>query len=146
MAKDNLLAVSQETRREIVDLRGQRINRLQEENDAVNDAQANLQVTRMREQVAVQKDEDIKAEMHELIDHLNGLTEKPQFLLDKLSRLGAEQLVTYRERQAQSEIVRQRQRELTDAQARLSIAQMDLQASDRDVRDIDAQIRELQGH
>jgi len=96
-----------------------------------------------REQVAVQKDEDIKAKMQDLRDHLNGPTEKPQFLHDKLSRLGEEQLITYRERIAHGEIVRQRQRELTDAQTRLSVAQMDLQASDKDVREIDAQIQEV---
>jgi hypothetical protein len=144
MANEKLLATLQETRREIVDLRGQRINRLQEGNDAVNDAQTNLQVARNREQVDIQKDEDIKAKMRELTDHLNGLTEKPQFLLDKLSRLGVEQLATYRTRQAQSEIVRARQRELTDAQTQLAVAQINLQASDNDVAAIDAQIREVQ--
>ncbi len=84
--------------------------------------------------------------MRELTDHLNGLTEKPQFLHDKLSRLGTEQLETYRERQAHGEIVRQRQHELTEAQTALSIAQLDLQASDKDVAAIDAQIREVQGY
>jgi hypothetical protein len=146
MANEKLLATLQETRREIVDLRGQRINRLQEQTDAANDAQTNLQVARNREQVATRQDEDIKAKMRELTDHLNGLTEKPQFLLDKITRLGAEQLATYRERRDQGEIVRERQRELTDAQTRLSIAQMDLQASDKDVRDMDAQIREVQNY
>jgi hypothetical protein len=84
--------------------------------------------------------------MRELTDHMNCLTHKPQFLHDKLSRLGAEQVVTYRERQAQNEIVRERQRELTDAQTKHAVAQINLQASDKDVRDMDAQIQEVQGY
>jgi hypothetical protein len=108
MHNEKLLATLQETWREIVDLRGQRINRLQERNDAVNDAQTNLQVARNREQVAIQKDEDAKTKIRELTDHLNGLTDKPQFLLEKVGRLGEEQFETYRERQSQDEITRQR--------------------------------------
>ena len=41
---------------------------------------------------------------------------------------------------------RQRQRELTDAQTQLAVAQMNLQANDKDVVAIDAQIREVQGY
>jgi hypothetical protein len=144
MPNDKLLAALLETRREIVDLRGQRINRLQEWNDAVNDAQTNLQVARNREQIAIQKDEDLKTKIRELTNHLNGLTDKPQFLLEKVGRLGDEQFKTYRERQSQDEITQQRQRELTDAQTQHAVAQMNLQASDKDVHDIDAQIQELQ--
>jgi chromosome segregation ATPase len=146
MPNDKLLATLQETRLEIVDRRGQRINRLQEQNGAINDARTNLQIAQNRAQVAVRKDEDIKGKMRELTNHLNGLTDKPQFFLDKLTRLGAEQLETYRERQAQGEIVRQCQPAFTDAQTRLSIAQTDLEASDKDVGGIDAQIREVQGY
>jgi hypothetical protein len=144
MHNDKLLATLEETRREIVEERGRRIDYLQVQSDAVNDAKIGLQRAQNQERFAIQKDEDIKAKMQELTNHLNGLTDKPQFLLDKVSRLGTEQPGTYRERQAQSEIVRQRQRELMDAQTRLSIAQMDLQASDKDVAVIDVQIREVQ--
>jgi len=146
MPNEKLLATLQETRRDIVDLRGQRIDRLQGANDAVNDERANLQMAQTRAQIAVRKDEDIKAKMDELKNHLNGLTEKPQYMLDKLIRLGADQLGTYRERQAENEIVRQRQRELADAETRLSIAQTELQRSDNDVHDIDARIREVQSN
>jgi hypothetical protein len=146
MANEKRLAILQETRRDIVDLRGQRINRLQEQNDAVNDALGNLKTAQNREQIAVQQDEDVKTKMRELTDHLNGLIDKPQFLHDKLTRLGSEQFETYRLRKAQSELVRQRQREHTDAETRLSIARMELEASDKDVREIDAQIREVQGY
>jgi len=52
----------------------------------------------------------------------------------------------YCERQSQGEIIRQRQRELTDAQTQLAVAQMNLQANDKDVVAIDAQIREVQGY
>jgi len=146
MPNEKLLATLQETRRDIVDLRGQRIDRLQGANDAVNDERANLQMAQTRAQIAVRKDEDIKAKMDELKNHLNGLTEKPQYMLDKLIRLGADQLGTYRERQAENEIVRQRQRELADAETRLSIAQTELQRSDNDVHEIDARIREVQSN
>lgn len=67
-------------------------------------------------------------------------------MVDKLTRLGADQLETFRERRAETEIIQRRQRELSDAEARLSLAQAELEASDKDVRDIDAQIREVQGY
>ena len=41
---------------------------------------------------------------------------------------------------------RQRQRELTDAQTQLAVAQMICRPDDKDVVAIDAQIRELQGY
>jgi hypothetical protein len=112
----------------------------------VNGATTNLQVARNREQIAVTKDEDLKTKMRELTDHLNGLIDKPQVLIDKITRLGSEQLQTYRERRDHGEIVRQRQRELTDAQTALSIAQTEFDASNKDMAAIDAQIREVQGY
>jgi hypothetical protein len=63
-----------------------------------------------------------------------------------MAELGEEQFHTYRERESQGEITRQRLRELADAQAQLAIAQINLQASDKDVHDIDKQIREVQGY
>ena len=66
-------------------------------------------------------------------------------MLDKLSGLEAEHLETYRERVAATEITRQRQRQLNNAETRLSVAQEDLDASAKDLAEIDAQIREVQG-
>ena len=43
------------------------------------------------------------------------------------------------------ELLRQRERELEESRTRLSLAIADLEASDKDVRAIDAQIREVQG-
>jgi hypothetical protein len=115
MPKEKLSATFQETRREIVKLRNERLGRLQEQTDALNNAEANLKIAQNREQIAVTKDEDLKGKIRELTNHLNGLIDKPQ-VLRKVTRLGAEQLETYRERCSQEEIVRTRQRELTDAQ------------------------------
>jgi hypothetical protein len=58
----------------------------------------------------------------------------------------AEANVTVARNHQDEELVRQRERELEESQARLSLAIADLEASDKDVRYIDAQIREPQGY
>jgi hypothetical protein len=72
------------------------------------------------------------------------MTEKPQYLMDKVTRLQTDQLQTYRARVAASEIVQGRQTEVTDAERRHTMAQMDMQQIDKDIADIDARIREAQ--
>lgn len=64
--------------------------------------------------------------------------------MDKVTRLQTDQLQTYRARVAASEIVQGRQTEVTDAERRHTMAQMDMQQIDKDIADIDARIREAQ--
>ncbi len=64
------------------------------------------------------------AKMDELRNHLNGLINKPQSLVEKLDSLGADQVQTYRQRQAAGEITRQGKRDLDDAETPRSIAEL----------------------
>jgi len=145
MANEELLATLQETRREIVEERGRRGGRLQVAQSILEELRINLRRAQDEERIAVQEDEDAKEKQRALTDCITGLVDKPQYLLDKLARLGAEQLETYRKRVAATEITRQRQRELNNSETRLSVAQEDLNASDKGLAEIDAQIREVQG-
>jgi hypothetical protein len=146
MPNEKLLATYQETRNEIVQERGVRMGRSSDAEALLNDARLNLQQAQGKERLAVQADEDVKEKMRVLTDSLNGMTEKPQYLLDKVSNLGAEQLQTFRKRQAATEITRNRQREITEAQTALAVAQADMQAIDKDVADIDSKIREVRSY
>jgi len=82
-------AALQETRREVVELQAARRARLQEQTEALNNAEADLTIARSRQD---------------------------------------------------EELLRQREREREESRMRLSLAIADLEASERDVRDIDAQI------
>jgi hypothetical protein len=55
----------------------------------------------------------------------------------------AEANLTIARNHEDEELVRQRERELEESRARLSLAIVDLEASDKEMRDIDAQIREV---
>jgi hypothetical protein len=88
-------AALQEARREIVEQRAALSARLQEQTDAVNNAEADLTIAH------------------------NHQDEK---------------------------LVRQRERQREESRTRLSIAIADLEASDKDVRDIDTLLREAPGY
>jgi hypothetical protein len=146
MANEKLLAKLQETRHEIVEEWGRRSGRLQIMQSILEEARRNLRRAQDDERITVLEDEDVKEKRRVLTKSITGLIDKPQYLLDKLSRLEAEQLETYRKRVAATEITRQRQRRLDNAETRLSVFQEDLNTSDRDLAEIDAQIRVVQGH
>ena len=88
-------AALQEARREIVEQRAARSARLQEQTDAVNNAEADLTIARSHQD---------------------------------------------------EKLVRQREREREESRTRLSLAIADLEASDKDVRDIDTLLREAPGY
>ena len=85
-------------------------------------------------------DDQIQGEMKALRDHLNGQIEKPQVLIEKLNRLGAAQLDTYRKRRDASEITRSRQQELSEAKIELVVAQKNIETLSAQIQDINAQI------
>jgi DNA repair exonuclease SbcCD ATPase subunit len=91
--------------------------------NAVEFVRANLQVAKDRKQRAIYEDEQLKKKQKELIVYMNGLREKPQALIDEINAVAANQVETYVKRQAAAEIVRQRQRELAEADARLTLAE-----------------------
>jgi chromosome segregation ATPase len=145
MANEKLLATLQEIRHEIVEEWGRRSGRLQVMQSILEEARINLRRAQDEERIAVQADEDVKQKRRVLTKSITGLVDKPQYLLDQSSRLEAEQLETYRKRVAATEITRQRQRRFDNAETRLSVFREDLNTSDRDLAEIDAQIREVQG-
>ncbi len=113
---------------------------------ACDDARFSLRRAQEQERVAPEQDQDVIAKMDKLRNHLNGLTDKPQSLMEKLDSLGADQVQTYRQRQAAGETKRRCQQEATDAETRLQIAQADLKKVDQDLVELDAQIRNVQGY
>ena len=78
-------------------------------------------------------------------NYIHGLSDKPQSLLAKLTRLGGEQLETFRKRRRAGEIAQLRQQAVTDLETKLVPAQQDMQAIDKDVKEIDARIQDVQG-
>jgi ethanolamine utilization cobalamin adenosyltransferase len=144
MPNEKLVSTLRETRNEIVYERYARMGRLDKAQRILEDSRLNLKQAQDQERVAVQADEDVKEKQRVLIDSLNGMSEKPQYLLDKIGRLQGEQLTTYRARQIAQEIARSRQREVTQAETALAVAQMDMQAIDKDIADIDSKIQEAQ--
>src|SRR5208337_1128110 len=135
MANDKLLAMLQETRNEIVRERNARIERRQQAHLILDDARENLRRAQDKARAAAQADEDVKEKQRILVDSLNGMTEKPQYLMDKVTRLQAEQLQTYRARMAAHEIDRARQTEVTNAERDYAIAQKNIEQSDKDIAD-----------
>ena len=91
--------------------------------NAVDCARTTLQAAKHRKQRAIYEDEQLKKKQKDLIDYMNGLREKPQALIDEINALAANQVETHVKRQAAAEIVRQRQRELAEADARLTLAE-----------------------
>ncbi len=146
MANDELIADLQRVREEIVKKRGKCLGEVDSHRQAVEQAKDNLRRGQEQERRAVQKDEDTKAEQKRLIDHLNGLIAKPQVLLERVDKLGQDQLGTYRERKSASEITRQRQRELEEANRELALAELDQKKIEGDLADVDVQIQQVRGY
>jgi chromosome segregation ATPase len=91
--------------------------------NAVEAARENLQVAKNRKQRVIYEDKQLKTKQKELIVYINGLTDKPQALIDEINALAANQVETYVKHQAATEIVRQRHRELAEADTRLALAE-----------------------
>lgn len=123
MQRNTVLATLNEVLRELTEKQEQSNSTVVDYRNAVESAHANLQVAKDGQKRAIYEDEQLKKKQKELIDYINGLTEKPQALVDKINTLGANQVETYMKRQAAAEIVRQRQRELANAETHLAFAQ-----------------------
>lgn len=145
MANEKLLATLNETRSELVLERVARIERLHKAQCVLNDARINLRSAQSDEQAAIHADESAKEKVRVLTDSLNGMGEKPQYLIEKLGRLQADQLGTYRDRKMLGDISRLRQREMTGAETQVAVAQTELDSITKDITDIDAKIRSEQG-
>lgn len=146
MGNDSLLATFNETRHEIVAKRNACLGRLQPAQTGCDDARFALKRAQQQEHEAIQQDQAVIAKMDQLRNHLNGMTDKPHSLIEKLNSLGADQLLTYRQRQTAGEMTRRRQRELTDAETRRDTALADLKKVEQDLAELDAQIRDVRGY
>src|SRR5216683_2415651 len=99
MPNEKLLATLRETRNEIVYERYDRSRRLDKAQMILEEARSYLTQAQNKDRIAVQADEDVKEKQRVLTDSLNGMTVKPQYLLDKVGRLQGEQRDTSRLRQ-----------------------------------------------
>jgi hypothetical protein len=140
MPNEQLLKILNETYSEVAAQRATAIGSLQSHQQAVGDAEANVKQAAHQETLAVTADENVKGEAEALRVHINGQTEPSQALIEKLSRLGATQLQTYRKRRDAGEITRVRRSELSQAQTELAVAQQNLDRLSAQIQDLSAQI------
>lgn len=106
---------------------------------AVQNAQNNWQSAKDEETPAIYEDEQIKQKYKVLMDYCNGLSQKPQALLDKMTRLSNEQVETSRKRENAHGPVQLRQQDVRASESRLGM----LQEKDKKVQQ---QLREVSKH
>jgi hypothetical protein len=80
----------------------------------------------------------------EIVEHRAALSARLQEQTDAVNNAEADLTIAHNHQD--ETLVRQRERERKESRTRLSIAIADLEASDKDVRAIDARIREVQGY
>ncbi len=105
----------------------------------VENAQNNWQSAKDEEAPAIYEDEKVKQKYKVLMDYCNGLSQKPQALLDKMTRLSNEQVETSRKRENAHGPVQLRQQDVRVAESRLGM----LQEKDKKVQQ---QLREVSKH
>lgn len=105
----------------------------------VQNAQNNWQSAKDEEVPAIYEDEQVKQKYKVLMDYCNGLSQKPQALLDKMTRLSNEQVETSRKRENAHGPVQLRQQDVRAAESRLGM----LQEKDKKVQQ---QLREVSKH
>lgn len=142
MLNEKALKLLNEVYMEVASQRADAIGMLQSCQQVVGDAEANVKQAAYFESVAVTADEQQIADAKTLRDLLNGQTEKSQVLIEKLGRIEAAQLQTYRKRRDAGEITRSRRRELTQAQTELAVAQKNLETLAAQIQDLSAQIEQ----
>ena len=115
MANDALIADIQRMRQEVVEARGACLNQLDTLRGTLEDAKDALRVAREHEQQTVHSDDEKKAEIKRLTDHVNGLPDKPQVFLERISKLESEQGQTAASRKRASETAHFRQGQVEQA-------------------------------
>ena len=145
MANNELIADFQRMRQEVVQQRGACLERIDKARgiDAANDV---LRVARDHEQKAVYSDEEKQAEIKRLIEHVNGLPNKPRVFLERISKLESELPQTSALRKQASEIARLRQKQVQDATTLVELAEIDLKAIEKNLADVDEQLRQNRGY
>lgn len=146
MANDAFIADLQRMRQEVVEARGACLKRIDNLQGALENAKETLRVASGHEQKAVYTDEEKRAETKRLIDHVNGLPNKPQVFLERISKLESEVAQTSELRKHASEIARLRQKQVDDAASNVNLAKIDLKAIEKNLADVDEQLRQNRGY
>jgi len=105
----------------------------------VEKAQNNWQNAKDEEVPTIDEDDKVKQKYKVLMDYCNGLNQKPQALLDKMTRLSHEQIETSRKRENAHGPVQLRQQDVREAENRLGM----LQEKDKKIQQ---QLREVVKH
>jgi chromosome segregation ATPase len=145
MADEQLLADLQRLKQQTVEGRSRALAAVEHQRKLVEMANERLRNASDAEQRAIQEDEEVKAEQKRLTDHVNGLVDKPQVLLKRISELGARQQETFRTRQKLGLGTRAHRQQFDEADRALAGAESELKRVDKDLADVDAQIQLVRG-
>lgn len=132
MANEDLLRTLQETRQKVVAERSRQLQILSQRQQTLDTAKVNLRGAQDREREAVRADEEMKAKIKD-----TGAVRGP------LYRPQAEQ--THLRRSEFAELARSCQAEFVQSETRLAAIQSDLERTEKDLAELDAQIRQLRG-
>lgn len=146
MANDALIADLQRMRQEVVQSRGAGLNRIDTLNFELETAKDELRVATEQEQKAAFNDDEKRAEVKRLIDHVNGLPNQPQVFLERIGKLESELLETSKLRNAFGSTTRARQKQVDNAKTNVTLAEIDLKAIEKNLAEIDEQLRQIRGY
>jgi chromosome segregation ATPase len=113
--------------------------------EEIEHRRVSLKSTQEQADDAAEEDEQLQAKHLALLEHYNGLREKPQGLLDEIINLQAEQSETARKRQQAADLFRQRHQALREAETRLALRERHFTLIRKSLREITAHILQVQG-
>ena len=144
MANNLVLDTLREHRQEIGEEQQQASALVAQCHEEIEHRRVSLKNTKEQADCAAYEDDQIQAQYLALLEHYNGLREKPQVLLAKITNLQAEQSKTAGNRQHTSDISQQRQQGLHEAESRLAVAEQNFTLIQKSLQDITAHIQCVQ--
>jgi chromosome segregation ATPase len=146
MANDELIADFQRMRADVVQERGACLDKIDRLRAVYENAKETLRRTNDQEQAAVSIDDSKRAETKRLVDHVNGLPNQPQVFLERISKLESELQQTSDQRKSANAETRKRQQQVDLATTNLTLAEAELKKIEKNLAEVDEQLRLLRGH
>src|SRR5215207_9513370 len=112
--------------------------------EEIEHRRASLKNTKEQADWAAYEDDRTQAHYIVLLEHYNGLGEKPQVLLAQITTLQAEQSKTAGNRRHTSAIAQQRQQGLGEAESRLAVAEQNFTLIQKALQEITTHIQRVQ--
>ena len=144
MANNIVLDTLREHRQEIGEEQQQASALVAQCQEDIEHRRASLKNTKEQADCAAYEDDRTQAQYIALLEHYDGLREKPQVLLAKITKLQAEQSKTAGKRQHTSDISQQQQQGLREAESRLAVAEQNFTLIQKSLQEITEYIQRVQ--